>query len=297
MTGRSRDNQGSLNSGVKLPQKVTSQDNQGVRHGLNAPWQPGLVPVAAHVNAAEVSFRHHNEDQLQLKESLQCTGDQQDTPALGAHAVVQDQSGPSPCPSMYSQPPSVQSTTCSTMEEEEEGSTSRALQEQVLPNSEESRRAVELYRRLCTTMNNQDSGEFCFGHKLPIYGKQAAKRRAQFVQFVEVDTDRLKGGVIPGQVCVPLPVPLQCEFECCAVLPLWLVPHACMLECILFPIKVSPSQTFCMAKRLRVSLSLRPFSSAFVLLLIATVIRTSPGLCTEAFPVSIANCVGQLKCS
>lgn len=186
-----------------------SQDDQGVRHGLSTPWQPRQpvrVPVAAHMGGGKSFIR--DEDHHRLRVSLQCTGEHQLVPTPSARPLMQEQYCPNPSPAMTecSQPPSVQSTTCSAVEEEEE-TYSTTAPVVTLPNSMESEQAVKVYADLCSSMNGQ---ELCVGFQLPVYGKQAPKHQAK---FVEVDTNGLK--LDRGHLCVPFRVPFPCKSLCC----------------------------------------------------------------------------------
>lgn len=178
-------------------------DNQGLRHGLNPLWQPSWVPAAAHVGGGKPFIS--DEDHHHLRESLQCTGVHQFVPTPGAHTPMQEQYNPNPSPAMTecSQPPSVQSTTCSAVEEEETYSTRAPVV--ALPNSKDSKHAVEVYAALCSSLNRQ---ELCVGFQLPVYGKQAPKQ----VKFIEVDTKKLDC----GQLCISFHVPFPCKSLCCA---------------------------------------------------------------------------------
>lgn len=163
----------------------SSHGNPGFRHGLpttnmsySASWQPGPAPVGryAHNFSIVSSGEDANEDQHEVKESLQCTGDQQ-------VAMVTSE---------CSQPQPVQSTTSSSVEET--STTKGAL----VTLSRESKQALKLYVNLCNSFNKE---ELCIGQ-----GKSRAK-------FAEVKTNELK--IQKGQLYVPLHVLFPCEFKCC----------------------------------------------------------------------------------
>ena len=194
-----------------------SQGNPGLRHGVNTLWQPSLVPVAAHVGGGNPFVR--DEDHHHLRMSHPCTGGHPFVPSKVARPLVQEQYNPTPSPATteYSQPQSVQSSTYSAVEEEED-TYSTIAPVVALPNSKDSELAVKVYIDICSSSNRR---ELCVGHELPVYGKQAAKHRAK---FVEVETNGLK--VEHGQLCVPFRVPFPCTsvHVLCLVL-LWCVLH------------------------------------------------------------------------
>lgn len=162
----------------------SSHGNPGFRHVLpptdtsySASWQPGPAAArwCAHNFSTVSSGEVANEDQHEVMESLQCTGDQQ---------VVL-------VTSECSQPQSVQSTSSSALV--------------TLFDSQASRRAVDVYIKLCSTMNE----EMCIGLDRPLRGKHHAMHRAT---FAEVDSNRVK--FEEGLMHVPLHVPFPCELKC-----------------------------------------------------------------------------------